>query len=433
VGRQGTGYRWVVLSIAFFSVFGALGFGRFGYSAVLPSMQKALSLNAAAAGSLASWNLAGYTIMAAIGGILAARSGPRKVITAGVLVTAVGMVVTGVATSLATASAGRFITGLGNGVVLVPSVTLMAAWFGRHQLGLASSIVTTGASLALVVVGLAVPRIVTAGGTGGWRFAWYFFAGVTFAMAILSATMLRDHPKADSRTGREIVLPKSAPLALRARVPRPSLELKRIFRSRFAWHVGMVYVLYGLAFLIYFTFFQKRLTTDLGYTGATAGYFFLLVGVAGLVGGALWGSISDRIGRKQTIALALALAGAAGLLFGLSPNTPSLAISAVLFGSTGPVIPGLVGAACSEKFGYLLAPASLGFVTVLVGLGQTIGPYLGGALADASSSFGPTYIFSGALFFAGALGALVLGDMGPEHGRAVQKLPQLPVDRWPIR
>ena len=42
--RQGPGreYRWMVLAVAFFGVFGALGFGRFGYSAVLPSMQKAL-------------------------------------------------------------------------------------------------------------------------------------------------------------------------------------------------------------------------------------------------------------------------------------------------------------------------------------------------------------------------------------------------------
>jgi hypothetical protein len=52
-------YRWFVLAAAFLAVFGALGFGRFGYSAVLPSMQDALGINSAAAGSLASWNLAG--------------------------------------------------------------------------------------------------------------------------------------------------------------------------------------------------------------------------------------------------------------------------------------------------------------------------------------------------------------------------------------
>ena len=139
------------------------------------------------------------------------------------------------------------------------------------------------------------------------------------------------------------------------------------------------------------------------------------------------------MGRKRTIALTLALAGAASLLFGLSRSTSSLAISAVLFGSTGPVVPGLVGAACAEKFGYRLASASLGFVTVLVGLGQTIGPYLGGVLADTSSSLGPTYVFSGALFLAGATGALALGNTRPDTGETTQKLPALPQERWPIR
>ncbi len=268
MGKRGPEYRWAVLAVAFLGVFGALGFGRFGYSAVLPPMQKALDLNSAAAGSLASWNLAGYTIMAAVGGVLAARLGPRKVIAAGILVTALGMAVTGVAGSLASASTGRFITGLGNGVVLVPSVTLMAAWFERHQLGLASGIVSTGSSLALVVVGLAVPRVISAGGASGWRYAWYFFAGVTLVMAVLAAVLLQDRPRGAGRGSREIVLPKSAPFALRARMPRPSLELMRIFRSRFAWQMGVVYVFYGLAFLIYFTFFQKRLTADIGYTGS---------------------------------------------------------------------------------------------------------------------------------------------------------------------
>ena len=431
--KRGPEYRWAVLGVAFFGVFGALGFGRFGYSAVLPSMQKALGLSSAAAGSLASWNLAGYTVMAAIGGVLAARLSPRRVITAGILTTALGMVITGVAGSLATASAGRFITGLGNGVVLVPSITLMAAWFKARRLGLASGVVSTGSSLALVVVGLAVPRIISAGGADGWRYAWYFFAGVTLVMAILSAVLQLDRPQRGGHRGGELVLPRSAPLALRARMPRPSLELKRIFHSRFAWHLGAIYMFYGLAFLIYFTFFQKRLTSDLGYSPKSAGYFFLLVGVAGLIGGVLWGSVSDRVGRRRTIALTLALAGTASLLFGLSRGTPSLAISAILFGSTGPVVPGLVGAACSEEFGYRLASASLGFVTVLVGLGQTIGPYLGGVLADASSSLGPTYVFSGALFLAGATGALALGNARSDASKTTQKLPALPQGRWPIR
>ena len=225
------------------------------------------------------------------------------------------------------------------------------------------------------------------------------------------------------------MLDKSAPANLRARLPKPSLELKRIVRSGYAWHLGLIYAFYGVGLLIYFTFFQKRLTTDLGYSAQTAGYLFLVLGVAGLFGGAIWGSASDRIGRKLAITLMLTFAGVGSLLFGLHPNLASLVVSSVLFGASGPAVPGLVGVACSEKFGYRLASASLGFVTILVGLGQTIGPYVGGLMGDAFGSLGPTYLFSAALFFAGALAALMLGEGGLDTGERVQVLPPLPERR----
>ena len=90
--------------MGFLAVFGALGFGRFGYSAILPSMQKDLGISSAAAGSLASWNLGGYVIMATIGGLLASRFGPRKVVAIGSIVAAAGMLLTGLSTGMVTAS-----------------------------------------------------------------------------------------------------------------------------------------------------------------------------------------------------------------------------------------------------------------------------------------------------------------------------------------
>jgi MFS family permease len=402
--------------MAFFGVFGALGFGRFGYSAVLPSMQKALGLSSAAAGSLASWNLAGYTLMAAVGGILASRVGPRKVLTAGLVLTAAGMLFTGLTNGLFGASVGRLITGLGNGMILVPSITLMAAWFDARRLGFASSIVPTGSSLALIVAGPLVPRIIDAGGAGGWRLAWYFFAGITIVMAVLNVIIQRDHPYdlASMRGPLPLHYPRTMPAARTstriAQAPRESTaaELKKILRSGYAWHLGLVYLLYGIAFLAYFTFFQKRLTSDLGYSPAMAGNLFIIVGAAGLIGGVLWGTISDRIGRRLTITVTMTLAGIAGLLFAWAPNTATLAVSAALFGSTGVIVPGLIGAACGDKFGPVLASTSLGLLTVLVGIGQAVGPLLGGVLSDVYSSLGPTYILSGAVFIAGAVGALLL-------------------------
>jgi sugar phosphate permease len=191
---RGPQYRWVILAMAFLSVFGAIGFGRFGYSAVLPAMQEALGLTSAAAGSLASWTLVGYTITAAVGGVLASRLGPRLVLTVGMGTTAVGMLITGFSDGLTGASVGRLVTGMGNGMILVPAIGLMAAWFHVRRVGLASSIVPTGSSLAMVLAGPLVPRLIAGGGDEGWRLAWYFFAGVTILLAVANVFVMRDRP-----------------------------------------------------------------------------------------------------------------------------------------------------------------------------------------------------------------------------------------------
>jgi MFS family permease len=383
-----------------------MGLGRFGYSTVLPDMQKALDLSGAEAGSLASWNLAGYTLMALVGGFLAARFGPRKVVTIGMVITATGMVLTGFSGGLAAASAARLLTGMGNGMVMAPSVALMAAWFDSRRLGLASTIASSGTGLGLVVAGPVVPRIIASGGDSGWRLAWYFFAVVTIFMAVLTLGLERDRPYEAPRQTPRRPPEKRTGLA----------DLASVVHSKYAWHLGSVYFLYGFAYLIYFTFFQKRLTADLGLSSETAGDLFLIAGAASLFCGVLWGAVSDRIGRGRALGAILALEAVAACLFGLRPGAPALVISAVIFGSGVFAVPGLIGAACGDGFGAKLAFASLGFVTIFIGSGQAIGPYVGGLLEDRFSSLGPSYLLSAGVFVVGAFAALLLRDARPAHG-----------------
>lgn len=394
------GYRWVILAIGFLGIFGAAGLSRFGYSAVLPDMQVALGLSGAASGSLASWNLAGYTVMALVGGFLAARFGPRKVVTTGMVVTAAGMLLTGLSGGLATASAARFLTGLGNGVVMAPSVILMSAWFETRQLGLASAIASSGTGLGLVVAGPVVPRIIESAGGTGWRMAWYFFAAVALLMAIMTAVLERDRPY---QAPVENPPPRQERKTIRA-------DLMSVLRSGYAWHLGFVYFLYGFAYLIYYTFFQKRLTADLGLSSETAGNLFLIAGAASLVFGVLWGAVSDRIGRGRTLAAVFVADAAAACLFAFRPGLAGLVVSAVIFGSGVFSVPGLMGAACGDRFDAKLAYAAFGFVTFFIGAGQALGPYVGGLLEDGFGSLGPSYLVSAGVFILGAIAAFLLPD-----------------------
>ena len=384
--------------MASLAVFAAIGFGRFGYSAVLPSMQKSLGITSAQAGSLASWNQVGYTIMVLVGGILASRFGARIIVGIGLVITAAGMLLTGMADGLFAASAGRLVTGMGNAIVLAPSLALMVSWFEPRRLGTASGLIPAGSSVAVLVVGPVVPRIIAAGGGDGWRAAWYFFAAATIVIAVASLIVQRDRPYAERHT--VVATLKWA-------------DIRRITRSRHAWLLGFTYFLYGFAFLLFFTFFQKRLTIDLGYSDKTAGNLFLVVGVAGCAAGILWGRISDSVGRGRALAAVFAVQAAVAIVFALWHSTAALAVASAAFGLSAFSVPALFGAACGDHFGARLAAASLGFVSFFVGIGQIIGPYIGGALEDAFSSLGPSYLVAAGVFVVGGVVALFLGDKRP--------------------
>jgi len=122
-------YGWVVLAMGAMVVFASLGLGRFAYSVVLPAMREGLGMDNRGAGALATANLIGYLSFSVIGGLLAARFGPRRVIAAGLTLAAVGMAMTGLARSIAAAAVWRALVGIGSGASNVPVMGLMAAWF----------------------------------------------------------------------------------------------------------------------------------------------------------------------------------------------------------------------------------------------------------------------------------------------------------------
>src|SRR3972149_470837 len=89
-------YAFVVAIVGALMNLGALGFGRFAYSLILPSMKEGLVLTYGQTGLIVTGTFIGYTLGAAISGLMAARYGPRLVIVVAMTLCGLGMVVTGV-------------------------------------------------------------------------------------------------------------------------------------------------------------------------------------------------------------------------------------------------------------------------------------------------------------------------------------------------
>jgi MFS family permease len=396
-------YAWIVLVVATLVVFGALGLARFGYTVVLPAMQAGLGMDNTQAGALASANLVGYLAWSAIGGALAARYGSRRVIFIGLVLVSVGMLFTGLAQSFPALAAWRLVTGIGSGASNVPVMGMMAAWFTARRRGLATGIVAAGSSVALILVGPVAPLILAAYGEPGWRVCWYFFAALALLVAVAAYLVLRDQP---SEVGVEPIGGSAGP---RPAVPAPvGVQWGRVYRSIPIWHLGLVYVAFGFSYIIYMTFFAKRLIAEGGYSAAAAGRLFMTMGWFSLFCGLIWGSISDVIGRKAALIIVYLIHALAFGLFGLWPAPMGFTLSAILFGLSAWSIPAIMAAACGDVLGPRMAPAALGFITLFFGIGQAIGPSVAGAMADAAGSFTPAFLLAAGVALVGAIGAALL-------------------------
>jgi len=409
--RQRLNYGWIVLAASTLVVFGALGLARFGYTVVLPSMQTGLGMDNTQAGMLASANLAGYLALSAIGGALAARFGPRVVIAIGLLLAGTGMLLTGLASAFPPAALWRAVTGIGSGASNVPVMGLLMAWFATKRRGLASGIAATGSSLGLIFVGPLVPRIMAAYTDRGWRVSWLIFGGLTLGIALLAWFILRNRPEElglsalGSSAGEVKPTPRTS-----------SLQWGRVYRSIPVWHLGLVYIAFGFSYIIYLTFFTKRLISEAGYSQGAAGTLFMTMGWFSLLCGLIWGSVSDIIGRKRALTIVYLVHAVSFSLFALWPEPLGFTLSAILFGLTAWSIPAIMAAACGDVLGPRMAPAALGFITLFFGVGQAIGPSVAGAMADASGTFTPAYLLAGGVALLGALGSLILRPSAAVQG-----------------
>jgi MFS family permease len=413
--RSGFHYAWVILGLGTLVVFGALGLARFGYTVVLPSMQEGLGMSNTQAGVLATSNLVGYLILSAIGGALASRYGPRAVITAGLTTAGAAMLLTGLAQSFTGAAIWRAVTGVGSGASNVPVMGLLAAWFATRRRGLATGIAVSGSSVGVIFVGPLAPYILSSFGTDGWRICWFVFGLAALLIAGAGFVLLRNSP------AEKGLAPLGAGFG-EPGTPSESGSLKwgKVYRSAAVWHLGMVYVAFGFSYIIYMTFFTKRLIAEGGYTPEAAGQLFSIMGWLSFLC-MIWGYVSDLIGRKGALVIVYLIQGAAFSLFALWPEPSGFTLSTILFGLSAWSIPAIMAAACGDVLGPRLAPAALGFITLFFGIGQALGPSVAGAIADAVGSFSPAFLLAGGVAVLGAVGSALLHPASTNPGEPVME------------
>jgi MFS family permease len=369
-----------------------MGVGRFAYTALLPSVQRALGFDDAAGGLVASANLTGYLL-----GVLWARRTPpgspqgallRVGLLLSVATTPAVVLVTGIAPWIAL----RFLSGVASGLVfvLVSGAVLESLPLGRERL---SGLLYAGVGAGIALSGTVAALVLAA----GWRVPWIVLGCCAAVLALPGLLMPASDPVAR-------VTPPAAGAAV-------GLSFGRL---------ALAYTFEGLGYIVSGTF-AVRAVQRTPALESFAPWVWAAAGLAAAPSAWFWSALGRRLGSRRALVAAY-VTQALGMALPAVTTAPWAAVLGALF--FGGTFIGIV--TLTMDLGRRLVPdaavRAIGSLTAVYGVGQAVGPYLAGLLASAAGSPVPSVLAAaGAVALGGGLVALPaagLGRAAAQRGRA---------------
>jgi predicted MFS family arabinose efflux permease len=371
-----------------------LGIGRFAYSLVLPDMRDALGWSYSAAGFMNTVNAAGYLAGALIAAKLVNRFGLIAVVRAGTVACVVSLALCAVSGNFWLLSFARLLAGIGAALGFVAGGALAAtlAQAQPERAAFLLSLFYAGPGLGILASGLIAPFLLQGFGPGSWWIVW-------LALALVAAAM-------------------TAPLF--GRLATRSGAIEDTTPGAFAIRPVLIYLagyfLFGAGYIAYMTF-MIAYVRDAGGSALAQSAFWCLIGISAFVTPWVWRRVlaSARGGRATAIILGVNAIGAGLPLFGDSPAL--LAASALVFGVAFFAVVGSTTAFVRFNYPQPLWPKGIAAMTIVFGVGQTLGPTAVGAVTDAMGSLSYALNVSAAALALGAVLAAFQRPLRPEQTR----------------
>jgi MFS family permease len=260
-----------------------------------------------------------------------------------------------------------------------PSMTnaLIAKWFPSRRRGLAIGINNAGSALGqLTLVWFATLMLQV----NGWRSS-HLFLGLAIAVITVPLTFLIPR-----RLQRANNAPAAPGQAESMRAPLATERWAEALNSSPLWLINAGYFVCGMTVAL-FTVHLIPFATDRGYSPTAAAFAFGLLAVCSAIGSLLSGTASDRLGRKNIMALAYLVRGIGFMVLLSWRHEFALYVFAVLGGLSWLATPITVMALTSEVYG-MKNLATLGGVSLLVHqIGGGASVWLAGELHDLTGSY----------------------------------------------
>ena len=181
-------YRWTifaVLTVGYFFVY----FHRISVSVVGQDIVADVGGSIGFLSSVYYWT---YTAMQIPSGVMADRFGARAASTVFLLIASIGSLVTCVGTEFWMIVLGKVMIAAGMAVVYVPLMKLVSVWFPKSDFAVLSGVVIAVGNVGAIAATGPLELMAQA---LGWREVFLVLGVITLVLAVLCATVIRNHPK----------------------------------------------------------------------------------------------------------------------------------------------------------------------------------------------------------------------------------------------
>ena len=160
-------------------------------SVMAEPMMKTFHITAQGFGVISAFYFYSYAPMQLPAGVLFDRYGPRKLMTAALILCAFGSYFFASTDHLVTAAIGRFCIGVGSAFSFVGLLVLISRWFPPHYFAVLAGVAQAMSSVGAIFGEMPLATLV---GYVGWRYASYLLFIVGIILAALMWAVVRDYP-----------------------------------------------------------------------------------------------------------------------------------------------------------------------------------------------------------------------------------------------
>jgi MFS transporter, OFA family, oxalate/formate antiporter len=341
------------------------------------------------------------------GGRLQDKFGPKPIIIVSAILAGIGFLLSGtVMTVIGLSIFFGLVFGIAMGLGYSAPTPAAIKWFCPSKRGLVSGIVVSGFGLAPIFIAPMTTAFIASLGIQNS----FYVLGVLFFVAILILGQFVCNPPPHYK-------PKvSAVIKAKKQLPQKEFEIKEMLRTPQFYILWIMFCFGTFAGLLTIGQMSKIGSEQAGMESA-----FILISFYALfnfLGRILWGIISDKLGRKNSLFAIFLIQLITYVAFPFLRTPLFLLVGILLVGFTFGGMLTVFPSVTADYYGMRNFGFNYGIVFTAWGIGGVLGPLLGGIVRDLTGTYILSYGVSAILSFFGLL--LSLG-MKPPLEKPIQR------------